>query len=152
MISGNYYIGGGVGFAKNELNAFDAALLESKVGNYNLVRISSILPPNSIKKEDVSLPQGSFLHTAYSTISYGKEGQIIASGVGVAIPKNRSLPGVIMEYSTLHNRQVVKTKLQEMLKFAMDIRGITDYFTDFFIIDTTSKKDFTCSFACVAIW
>ena len=148
----NYYMGGGVGLSKHELNAFDAALLSAKVGNYNLVRVSSILPPQATKRDFVSLQQGSILYTAYSTMLSNKDKQTISSGVGVAVPHNLLLPGVIMEYSTHNNKQVVRGKLQEMLEIAMIQRGVTEYSTDFFVIDAIVDDLFTCTFAFVSIW
>lgn len=148
----NYYLGGGVGFAKTELNAFDAALLSAKVGNFNLVKISSILPPYAIKKSSVSVQLGAVLHTAYATLLCDKQGQVISSGIGIAIPNDRSLPGVIMEYSSFHEQHTTRQKLQEMLITAMNIRGIIDYSTDYFVIDTVVNDFITCTFSCVSIW
>ncbi len=52
------------------LNAFDGALLASGVGDTNLVKLSSILPPGckEIKPPPVPLPQGvsSLWHTRLS--------------------------------------------------------------------------------------
>ena len=38
-------LSGGIGEGATELDAFDAALCDAGVGNYNLVCVSSILPP-----------------------------------------------------------------------------------------------------------
>lgn len=44
------YIASGIGFGKTPLSAFDAALKNAGVNNFNLIYISSIIPPNSVIK------------------------------------------------------------------------------------------------------
>lgn len=41
----HYTLVGGSGEGATRLNAFDAALLDAGVGNTNLIKLSSILPP-----------------------------------------------------------------------------------------------------------
>lgn len=98
-----WYIGTGTGCAKNALVAFDKALLDAGVGNYNLVRLSSILPAKAISGTAGELRKevqdGSLLPTAYSTISSDVEGETIVSTIGVGLPADKTQVGVIMEYS-----------------------------------------------------
>lgn len=148
----NYFIGGGIGYAVNKLNAFDAALLSAKVGNYNLVKVSSILPPHAVKQNSISVQQGSILHTAYSTLLCDERNQIISSGVGIAIPDKRLLPGVIMEHSSYYDKQTTRLKLEEMLAIAMNLRGIKEYSTEYFVIDAVVEDIFACTFSCVSLW
>jgi pyruvoyl-dependent arginine decarboxylase (PvlArgDC) len=53
----------GVGVSKKGLPSFDRALLEAGVGNYNLVRLSSILPAEHVwvHPKDIAkhIPEGS---------------------------------------------------------------------------------------------
>ena len=42
-----FFLTSGSGEASTELNAFDAALLAAKIGDTNLVKLSSILPPRA---------------------------------------------------------------------------------------------------------
>ncbi|MGC8706555.1 MAG: pyruvoyl-dependent arginine decarboxylase, partial [Desulfurella sp.] len=80
------------------LNAFDVALLESGVGNTNLVKMSSILPPNCEYQEEIKLPLGALVPVAYASIVSDKKGQKIAAAVAAAIPKDKTKNGLIMEY------------------------------------------------------
>lgn len=57
------------------LNSFDNALLQSGIGNVNLLRISSILPPESIYVPDLVLPPGSLVPTAYGYVISEKKGE-----------------------------------------------------------------------------
>jgi len=81
------------------LNAFDYALLDAGVGDTNLVRMSSILPPGAIRTtvEEMNLPKGGLIPVAYGMITSDKPGTIISTAVSIAIPVDPSLPGVIME-------------------------------------------------------
>lgn len=81
------------------LPGFDKALLEAGVGNYNLVRLSSILPAYSVEVEDIDLTEGSLLPTAYATITSDKPGDHLLSGIMIGFPKDKNKVGVIMEYS-----------------------------------------------------
>ena len=59
------------------LNAFDNALLAAGIGNINLVRVSSILPPGV---ELVSLPKikpGAIVPTAYASMSSEVPGEVL---------------------------------------------------------------------------
>ena len=93
----------GVGVSNKRLPSFDKALLAAGVGNYNLVRLSSILPAHCVEIPVKELPkhldEGSLLPTAYSTISSDKPGTRIASAVALGIPADKDKVGVIMEYS-----------------------------------------------------
>lgn len=64
-----------------ELNAFDTALYNAGVGNYNLTKVSSISPPISLKEENVvGGVAGWILPIAYgSKIEHEKGAQIVAA-------------------------------------------------------------------------
>jgi len=51
------------------LNAFDMALLDAGVGDTNLVRMSSIVPPSCKEVEGMLLPKGGLIPIAYGSIS-----------------------------------------------------------------------------------
>ena len=60
-----FFLTSGSGEASTELNAFDAALLDAKIGDTNLVKLSSILPPWAEEIEPYELPKGSLVPLAY---------------------------------------------------------------------------------------
>lgn len=132
-MSGNYFakeccISRGKGESANGLPSFDKALLDAGVGNYNLVRLSSILPAEcewvDVKDIALHIKEGSLLPTAYSTITSDVEGDVIVSTIGVGIPVDKSKVGVIMEYSTKNvtEEEALKT-LHSMIVEAFDVRG-----------------------------
>lgn len=50
----------GIGTGPTKLSAFDAALNDAGVANYNLIRLSSVIPPNSniVEKRIKAIPPG----------------------------------------------------------------------------------------------
>lgn len=95
-----YFLVKGRGDAEYPLNAFDIALLDAGVGNTNLIRLSSILPP---KSQEVSSPVqfqlGQLITLAYASYSGTTKGEYIAAAVAVAIPEDDSFNGLIMEHA-----------------------------------------------------
>lgn len=60
----------GTGSGPTALAAFDAALLQSGVGNYNLIPLSSVIPPSSELQQDCyTAPVSEFGHRLYVVIS-----------------------------------------------------------------------------------
>ncbi len=90
----------GAAEGRTRLNAFDMALLAAGVGDTNLMRMSSILPPaaeeNSIN--DIVLPKGGLIPLAYATIDGTTPGRLISAAIAVGIPEDDREPGVIMEF------------------------------------------------------
>ena len=105
------------------LNAFDNALLAAGIGNINLVRISSILPPGV---ELVPLPRikpGAIVPTAYAAQSSEVPGEVIAAAVGWARPEDPSKNGVIMEFHDKATRDEAERMVVQMLEEAFCVRG-----------------------------
>ena len=95
----HFHISSGAGRSKHAMVAFDNALIQAKISNYNLLRVSSILPINCKQEDNISIPFGSLLPTAYATISSSEPNAHIAAAVAVGIPIHDTDIGVIMEYS-----------------------------------------------------
>ena len=105
------------------LNAFDNALLAAGIGNINLVRVSSILPPGV---ELVSLPKikpGAIVPTAYASMSSEVPGEVVAAAVGWARPVDASKNGVIMEFHDKATRDEAERMVVQMLEEAFRVRG-----------------------------
>jgi arginine decarboxylase len=119
----NFYLTTGSGISHTYLNAFDRALVSARIGNYNLVKVSSILSPNSERRDIVGAMQGVPLFTAYATISSHEE-QIIASAIGVGMPADKSSIGVIMEYSHVGSKESADSRVRKMVQQAMEDRKI----------------------------
>ena len=107
------------------LNAFDNALLAAGLGNVNLVKVSSILPP---AVEIVSLPPlapGAIVPTAYAEMTSEIPGEVIAAAVGWALPDDPARNGVIMEYHDKATREEAERMIVHMLREAFRARRWT---------------------------
>lgn len=92
-----YFITSGAGTSAYQLVAFDNALLSARISNYNLVRVSSILPAGCAKRSFIDLPLASPLYTAFATVSSDIPGTRLATAIAVGIPKDSNMIGIIME-------------------------------------------------------
>lgn len=73
------------------LNAFDAALINAGIGDINLVKVSSIIPPGCREIEPRDLPRGAIIPVAYSFIVSDIPGEGISAAVAVALPLKESV-------------------------------------------------------------
>ncbi len=69
-----------------ELNAFDNALLAARVGNLNLIRVSSVLPQEAtLLLEPPRITPGSLVPTVYSVQVSARPGETVAAAVGIGV-------------------------------------------------------------------
>ncbi len=107
------------------LNAFDNALLNAGVGDTNLVRMSSILPPGAEQMDisDVDLPRGGLLPLAYASMDSTTPGRLISAAVAVGIPENPEEAGVIMEFEDHSSLDNVERIVRQMVVDAFEFRN-----------------------------
>jgi len=100
-----------------QLNVFDNCLLEAGIGDTNLVKMSSIIPPGCSRVEQVKIPPGSLIPIAYAFRYSDIPGEVISAAVAVAIPEDENEAGLIMEYSAATNfheaEEVVKVMAEK---------------------------------------
>lgn len=109
----------GMGQSKYMLLSFDNALLCAGISNYNLLRVSSILPAGARLSGMITQSLGSPLLVAYATISSNEIGKTIATSISVAIPESEDDIGVIMEYEGFCSKQEAETASLAMAAEAM---------------------------------
>jgi len=92
----------GVGTRREKLTSFELALRDARIACYNLVRVSSIFPPNcreiSIDEGLKQLEPGQIVHVVMSESATAEPNRLVAASVGVAIPRDRSLFGYLSEH------------------------------------------------------
>ena len=109
--------------AEHGLTAFDAALLKAGLGNVNLIKLSSILPPGCKEEEyGISFPLGAFVPTAYGAICSEKKGELISAAVGIGFSEDSF--GVIMEHSGNCGAEAARAKVEAMLREAFANRNM----------------------------
>ncbi|WP_048058070.1 pyruvoyl-dependent arginine decarboxylase [Methanothermococcus okinawensis] len=141
----------GVGDANNPLNAFDMALLDAGIGNLNLIRISSIMPPKAEVIPLPKIPMGSLVPTAYGYQTSDVKGETVSAAISVAIPKDKELCGLIMEYEGICGKKEAEDTVRNMAKEGFEMRG---WEIDK-IISIASEhvvENIGCAFAAAALW
>lgn len=92
----------GVGTHREKLTSFELALRDAKIACYNLVRVSSIFPPHceevSVEQGVRKLAPGQIVHCVMSECATAEPNRLVASSVGVAIPRDRARFGYLSEH------------------------------------------------------
>lgn len=133
------------------LNAFDGALLDSGIGNTNLLKMSSIVPPGARRIEPVSLPFGALVPVAYASITSSLKGQTISAAVAAAFPEDDSMPGLIMEYSATGPSEEIEQICREMAAHGLGMRGLAVGRLESVAV-SHQVEDVGAAFAAVVLW
>jgi arginine decarboxylase len=145
-----YVLGASEGHGSSPINAFDAALRGSGFADYNLLRVSSILPAGAKRIDSIPLTKGSIVPCVYASITSSNEGVTLSSVVALGIPERESDIGVIMEYSALSPLSETEEKCRMMVEEAFALRSLA-----LKRIEITSAeavvRGITCAFAGVAL-
>ena len=149
-----YKLSAGTGVSDKKLPSFDKALLRAGVGNYNLVRLSSILPAHCESVSEIDIPEGSLLPVAYSTISSDHVGDLLCSTIGVGLPVNEDKVGVIMEYSDINrSEEECIATLEQMIHEAFEERGWALADIQWIAVSREVRNPIMhTTFACIAEW
>ena len=117
----------GVGRHRYQLKSFEEALRQAGVAQQNLVQVSSILPPKCkiIARENglKSLVPGQISYCVMARSDTNEHGRLIASSIGIAVPKDRNKWGYISE---VHGHGMNKPEAADMAEdLAADMLGTT---------------------------
>ena len=92
----------GVGRHREKLASFELALRDAGIAEYNLVRVSSIFPPEckliGRKEALAKLSPGQVLYAVIAESATNEPNRLIAASIGVAIPRDRSRYGYLSEH------------------------------------------------------
>lgn len=99
----------GVGRHKEKLTSFEMALREAHVAEYNLVRVSSILPPHcklvSPQEGLKGLVPGQIVFAVVAEAQTNEPSRLAAAAIGLAVPADPSHHGYISEHHAFGQRQ-----------------------------------------------
>ncbi len=113
----------GVGVHPEKLSSFELALRDAQIAYYNLVRVSSIYPPNceEIAIEDGvrELQPGQIVHCVMSECATAEPNRLCAASVGVAIPRDRNRFGYLSEHHAFGESEQVASDYAEDLAAEM---------------------------------
>ena len=101
LVPSKVFLTKGVGRHKYQLKSFEEALRKAGVAQQNLVQVSSILPPKCrIVSREHGLPllsPGQISYCVMARADTNEHGRLVASSIGVAIPKDKSKWGYLSE-------------------------------------------------------
>ena len=148
-----YMISSGTGKSAHELVSFDNALISAKISNYNLLRVSSILPIGCKQTDTIDKLEGSALLVAYGSISSNTPNETIASAVSIGIPTSEGQVGVIMEHAGVCSAAEAESVVREMAATAMSNHGIMcKEILSSSVEATVTGTDYVTVISSVAMW
>src|SRR3990170_4515745 len=118
-----FFVTSGMAVSKvSDLNAFDAALLDARLSEQNLVYVSSVLPVNIRQVKRQELAMGAITHCVLAQ-QRGGEGEMISAGIAYGF-RDDGFGGDVAE-GHMHGtkkslKEVMEWKMGEMAK----LRGI----------------------------
>jgi arginine decarboxylase len=117
----------GIGRDKYQLKSFEEALRKAGVAQQNLVQVSSILPPHAKIISRTAglklLKPGQICYCVMARSETNEHGRIIASSIGIAVPKDRNQWGYLSEVHGVGINQHDAAETSEDL--AADMLGTT---------------------------
>ncbi len=113
------FITKGVGKHREKLTSFEMALRNAKIAEYNLVKVSSIFPPNcSLVPRSRGLKHltpGQIVHVVMSENATNEPNRLVAAATGMAIPRDHSRYGYISEHHSFGQNDTVAGEYAEDL-------------------------------------
>ena len=117
-----YVKGKGVS-SDSELLSFEQALRNASIEKFNLVSVSSIIPPNckevNIDEGLKKLKTGQIIHAVLSKISSKLKNQMICSSIGVAQPVDQDVYGYLSEVHATDKKSEIVGRFSENLALEM---------------------------------
>ena len=102
MVPQKVFLTKGVGMDKNRLSSFELALRNAGIEKYNLVYVSSIMPPKCkvlSKTEGVKLlSPGEIVYCVMAKNETNEANRLISAAIGIAMPKNEENYGYLSEH------------------------------------------------------
>ncbi len=143
-------VASGTGKAHTKLAAFDAALHEAGVANYNLIKLSSIIPPGSVikVKTPVEIQPGKWgdrLYVVMTDIRVDTPNMEAWAGIGWVQDKKTG-KGFFVEHEGT-NEKSVRRDIKASLEAMQGIRGVDFDGMHVEIIGRTCTDDPVCALA-----
>ncbi len=111
MIPSSAFITKGVGKHKEKLTSFEMALRNAGIEAFNLVKVSSIFPPNCklISRTNglKMLSPGQIVFVVMSENTTNEPNRLIAASAGLALPKDQNYHGYISEHHSFGEKETV---------------------------------------------
>ena len=120
-------VSGGAGTGPTRLAAFDSALHAAGVADYNIVRLSSVIPAHAVVREvpgddQVKGAQGDVAYCVYAAAYASTPGEQAWAGMAWAMHQDGSGAGLFVEHSAA-SESVVRRDLDATIETMSRIRG-----------------------------
>ena len=113
----------GVGCHRNHLQSFELALREAGIEKFNLVRVSSIVPPRcevvSKRRGIAQLRPGQVVHVVLAEAATSEPSRLVGAGVGLAQPARGEQYGYISEHHGYGMKQAALSDFVEDMAATM---------------------------------
>lgn len=124
----------GTGTGETKMAAFDAALYDAGIANYNLIRLSSIIPPGfEVRVEQCTENDKNFgdrLYVVYASQVETEVGKGAWAGIGWVLADDGSGKGLFTEHeagSEQEVRTLIEGTLASMVKYRPETYGPIQY-------------------------
>lgn len=137
---------------RSRLTAFDNALREARIVDFNLIRVTSIVPTgvavSALPTEQPIDGDGAMLPAVYEAKWTASGRSRIAAGVAVGVPRSLERPGVIFAYSANGTAEEVREVLGEMVAEGMESRKVgSEFELKVAVAEAFPKEHLACAFA-----
>lgn len=149
-------IASGTGTGPTKMSAFDAALKAAGVANYNLIRLSSIVPPDSeikIHQGPISVQPGNWgdkLYVVMAEIRVSTPNTEAWAGMGWVQEKGTGR-GLFVEHDGA-NEHTVRRDIKQSLQAMQAIRNVDFGPIHMQVVGITCKHEPVCALAVAAFW
>src|SRR5438093_869903 len=122
------FLSKGVGRHKEKLTSFEMATRDAHLANFNLVRVSSIFPPQCElvdREEGLSMMKpGQVVFAVIAESSTNEPSRLVAASIGVAMPADASHHGYISEHHSYGQNEITSGEYAEDLAASILVLSI----------------------------
>jgi arginine decarboxylase len=145
----NIKVASGIGTGPTKLSAFDAALNHAGIANYNLIRLSSIIPPKSkITTNDAALSKlpgkwGDRLYVVIAEMRVDTPNTEAWAGIGW-VQNKKTKQGLFVEHEG-NSRKTVEEDIRQSLQALMATRNVDFGKIQMKVVGRTCKHEPVCA-------
>ncbi len=123
MTPEKFFLTKGAGIHKDQLGSFELALRAARIEKFNLVSVSSILPPNckQMPREEglKSLGAGQIVYTVMARNATNEPNRLVSAAIGIALPKENNRYGYLSEHHAFGEKAEISGEYAEDLAATM---------------------------------
>ena len=133
------------------ITAFDGALTQAGIGHCNLIKVTSVAPPDAVLVDgSLDIEPGSLVPAVLASVGSRQPGETISACVGIGFGAGSH--GMIMEHSGVGTRDQMESIVRDMLEESFLGRGLTLRKTSLHSVSHTVEQIGSCVAAVVLWW